>query len=91
MERKIKLQKNNNHRDWSDNEIDMKTLYCEICEQDQPVWKMNHECDSVRFCRDCAAFIRNLAKCNERTYMEELEYQLGYQMGRKLVNNSKNE
>jgi hypothetical protein len=69
----------------------MKTLYCEICEQDQPVWKMNHEWEGVRFCRDCAAFIRNLAQCNERMYMEELEHQLEYLRERKLVNNSKNE
>ena len=54
------------------------TELCGVCKEEQPKWKVHNEVKGVKFCRDCVANFRALAKANKRDYFKEVDYQIDY-------------
>lgn len=54
------------------------TVLCGVCKEEQPKWKVHNETKGVKYCRDCVAHFRALAKSNKRDYFEEVNHQIDY-------------
>lgn len=54
---------------------------CQVCESEKrSALKVN----GVEFCHECLRFFENLAKCNSRSTMVEIDYQTKYMLNHSL-------
>jgi len=54
---------------------------CQVCDSDK---KSALKFNGVEFCHECLSFFENLAKCNSRSTMDEIDHQTKYMLSHSL-------